>query len=341
MKYVPVLRYRQEERKVIINNTFSDKMMPLIEIVKEKPNIRMRDDFNTIHTRDFSHINIPFMVDFPMDLPITRNTNSEVAAFLRPIQQNIQTRLTRFQQLHGIPNLIPTVSYTPSHGFQNGSINYQNAALRTQFPRLCFRLYLHNFANALPEVTAAVEDGDIVLLDLEEAPHGNPGLFSSYASINQLRNNGCVSVIIRSNVPSVLTNLSLADNQIVAQIDNSLLTAYPTYGFDAFGDYVGVKRDSITEGGSISPGFLFYNWQNNSFTGYRGRTRVLSEFDSHIVPTLIGSPYWSAYSVQHRQQCPGCLTVQNIRSGNESGSNQAKWKGITLSHYLYTMEESL
>lgn len=341
MKYVPVLRYRQEERKVITNHAFSMKMMPLIEIVKEKPNIKMRDSFNVIHTRDFSHINVPFIVDFPMDFPITRNTNGEVAAFLRPIQQNVQTRLTRFQQLQGIPNLIPTVSYTPGANFQNGSITNQSTVLRPLFQRLCFRLYLHNLANALLEVSAVVQAQDILLLDLEEAPHGNPGLIPSYASINQLRNSGCISAVIRSNVPATLTNLSLIDNQIVAQVDNSLLTAYTTYGFDAFGDYVGVKRDSITEGGSISPGFLFYNWQSNSFTGYRGRTRVLSEFESHIVPTLIGSPYWPAYSAQHHQQCPGCLMIQNIRNGNEPGSSQAKWKGITLSHYLYTMEESL
>lgn len=74
MLYVPVMRYRQEERAALHNINFSEKTVPLIEIIREKPDSRMKGDFASIYQREISSINATYlMIDFPTYIPVFGN----------------------------------------------------------------------------------------------------------------------------------------------------------------------------------------------------------------------------------------------------------------------------
>lgn len=52
VKYVPVLRFRDQERLVLKQIRLTGKPLPLIEIVKESPNGNLRGNFEQIHQRE-------------------------------------------------------------------------------------------------------------------------------------------------------------------------------------------------------------------------------------------------------------------------------------------------
>ena len=44
---------------------------------------------------------------------------------------------------------------------------------------------------------------------------------------------------------------------------------YKNIGGNSFSDFVGIKKDNITNGGVQSPGLIFYDAVENAFFGYR------------------------------------------------------------------------
>jgi len=341
MKYVPVLRFRDQERLVLKSITLSQKTMPLIEIVKPTPNGNLNGTFGQIHQKELSHLNVPFMVDFPTHLNTSR-TEATIQNFLRPLQVSQQAKNSALLSLSHISNVIPVISHNPFVPYLANSIVNDATLLRKTYSRLAFRVFSQNINSIINDVERTISIGDILVFDIDDAPHVSPALQLQYQQILQVKQNkNCQTVIIRSAIPSNIYNTGLVNDTPITSINNSLLTAYLGYHFDAFGDFAGLKNDLPSTGGIISPGLIFYSWHTNSYAGYKGRTKVLSEFQAHIGPTLIKSTYWNNYSQPHHQNCPGCKKIQAIVSRQTTSGNQATWKGITLAHYLYTMEEFL
>lgn len=340
-KYVPVLRYRREERGALRNTRISVKAMPLLELMKEKAGQFRNGDFSSTHLRDFEFYNFPFMVDFPLYFHITNSTTASIRNFLRQLKQNPNSRLALFEMLQGNPHMIPVISYDTERPYRNGS--YQNDAnrLRRTFSRLAFRVFeSSDFTTVLNDVNAVVQANDILLYDIDNAPHMQQILQQNYRAIQQIKiSKSCKTVLIRSAInPDIVFN-RLVDGTPVLRADNTLLQAYTGYGFDAFGDFAGIRKDqSITDGGPEDPsaGFLFYSWSNNCFYGYKGRIADWGEFTNHIKPTVMASQSWNRYSAQHHNDCPGCSSISN-NPGNSAGN----WKRISVMHYLHTMEEFL
>ncbi|MFB5083394.1 beta family protein [Symbiobacterium thermophilum] len=342
LKYVPVLRHRQEERIALKEVRLSSKTLPLIEIVKERPRADSRGDFDTIYTADLAELAHPIMVDFPSYLSLVSSTFREVADFLRPVQLDPSRRIDLFGKLASVPNLIPVVTYNPQIPFVAGVITGTARELRKKFSRLAFRLFERDFSSALQEVTSVVQAGDIVVLDIDDVAHTSPTLQPLYREVTALRTKpGCKTVLVRSAISDTVTNIGLIDDQPIASVDNSLVTSYSAYGFDAFGDFAGIKKDLLHYGGTISPGFIYYAWHTNEFIGYRGRIKDLWEFKRHIGPKVMASRYYARYGANHHSTCPGCLMINSIVNGPKTGRHQGLWKRIAVMHYLYTMEEYL
>lgn len=341
LRYVPVLRFRQEERAALQAVKLSAKVLPLIEIVQEVPRAKNNADFGIDYTTELSQLHRPVIVDFPTYEKIGVSLKPEVQNFLRPIQASPQQRVTRFQRLASVVGLIPAVSYATQAPYVPGTIEQLAKALRPVFGRLAFRLFDYAFAAALLGVTRVAQVGDIVVLDLDDAPYGNPALLTKYAQVNALQSKGCTTVLIRSVIPDALANTTLLDDQPVTKIDNSLCTAYQGYGFNAFGDFGGIRKDLPRTGGTVSPGFIFFSWQGTLSIGYKGRIQDLSEFKRHIVPSVLASQYYRQFGTAHHNACPGCKRVNSIATGPDTGKSQGLWKRIAMMHYLYTMEEYL
>ena len=342
MKYVPILRYRQEERAALRSLALTAKTMPLIELVKDKPNANMKGNFKEAYERDLDTVEVPFMVDFPVYLPLNASTQDDVRSFLLPLKRDRKRVITRFIELSSVANLVPVLSYDPYTTYAPGSVAKEAAVLRQNFPRLAFRVHIGHFDDLVADLVGTARTNDIAIFDLDKAPHSNPVLQAKYQKMQRLKSRtGCITVLARAALGAEITNVGLSHGQPIAEADNSLLTMFGTYKFDTFGDFAGIKKDLLQKGGSVSPGLIYYYWTDNCYMGYRGNVKALSEFRQHIVPSLVASPLWKALSPQHLASCPGCKYVAEVHSGNQTGANQAIWKRASIMHYIHTMEESL
>ncbi|MED0759007.1 hypothetical protein P4S96_17780 [Aneurinibacillus thermoaerophilus] len=280
-------------------------------------------------------------LDFPLYFHVVNSTTASIRDFLRTLKVNPAQRLTYFEQLSSNPNLIPVISYNAEAPYVPNSYVSDENRLRQTFNRLAFRIFENpDFNTVLHDINLVIRPDDILLYDIGAAPHTQPFLQAKYNLLQQTKaRKGCRTVIIRSAInPNIIFN-RLIDGGVVLDADNSLLNAYSTYGFDAFGDFAGIRKDhSITDGGpeDPSPGFLFYCATNNYFIGYKGRTPDWNEFTNHIQPSVINSQTWRNHGPIHHQNCPGCQRISS-NPGNSAGN----WKRISIQHYLHTMEEVL
>ncbi len=339
LKYIPVLRFRDQERLVLRVVTLSPKIMPLIEIVKDTPNGNLRGDFHTVHTNELGRLPMPFMVDVPVHFTL-RGIDQDIRNFLAPLQ-NRQNRLNIFLQLTNLRNMIPVISFNPQIPYVPNSLTNEVRVLRQHFSRLAFRVFNTNFPNLSTEINSNINRNDILVLELDRLDYTDQSLRATYRAIlgiKQRRN--CLSVIVKSAIPSGITNNTLGSDRQVVGSNNGLLRDCTNYNFDAFGDYTGIKTNLPTGGGQISPGLIYYSWHTNEYIGFQGIMGNLPSFLNPIATSLMRSQSWLNYGPNHHQSCPGCGRILGlVASQNHSG--QQTWKGITVAHYLHTMEEFL
>lgn len=344
MKYVPVMRFREEERKAFNNTALSDKIVPLVEIMTEKVRSNGKKSCIEAFYNDFNSINTSVFLDFPLYLKTSRNTHSPVFNFVSMLRSTLHARTKLFLDplLLQMKNLIPVCTYDPTLPYISNMIVSEEQMLRSYYNKLAFRIFTQDLSSVINDILLCAKDGDIILYDIDEHLHNNLSIQQTYKAIQDIKAHIDVQIVlIRAAIPSDLTNVELAQDQIIKRADNSLLKEYYQLGFDAFGDYMGVKKDNVTKGGRISPGYIVYSWQDNAYYGFKGNFEDASTFETIIVPDLLKSQIWNQYSTQHKNSCYGCSTIIKISNKTKKGNSQKEWKGFAASHYLYTMEEFL
>lgn len=339
--YIPIFRSRQQENSVLSSFNFHSRMFPLVEILK--PFIRKRKTplrFDEVYLKLFRQISASkFFVDLPVHLREHTSMQPEVIKFIREVINNRQKRAEFLGSLYPMNSkIIPVVSSLKFKGDDNESIAYQTNYLRSKYRSLAFRTTATNFFQDWDDILSEVTSEDYVILDLESVPpHLTPTLSTIVSVWKEL--NVCPKIVVRSAVNQEITNSGLDHNSVVQTIDNSILNTFDSkFHSDAFGDYVGIKKDDVSKGGGISPGFLFYNGISNEYTGFTSKLKKLSEMEDTIVPAILASDAavnMAASQLPFLTNNPGWQKVLGISSGEESGQSQAKFKRIAMEHYLH------
>jgi hypothetical protein len=344
-KYVPVMKNRQAEKEALLNQLMSENILPLIEMVIEKPRTNSTGDFATSHESFFRNLRRPVMVDIPMYLSLSANTKQEVTNFLSPIYNNPMLRVHYLGMLARINNvsIIPVASYNPNTPYSAGLITTQENTLRTIYPTLAFRVYTNVPAAVLTEIREVLQPEDIIILDIGESPHTQNSFTALYSEINNLRSvHPCKTVIVRSAIPQGFYNTHITDGAIITVADNSLINFYNgSYRFDAFGDCAGIRRAEIEDIPASSPAYITYIQANNSYVGYKGVYKQPGTFSTMVLPNYTASTFWTSLTPQHKQACYGCTLIQRMQSGSISPNTAVKWKTITIAHYIRSIDEIL
>lgn len=347
--YTPVFRSRQQENSVLTSFDFGDKILPLVEIIKEGDRV-LKNGTPQIYIQRYKKLltNVnskKILLDLPVYLRVGANTNQEVIRFFRGIISNLQRRIDYYNNYITLNRkIIPVISsLTPQTG-QTDTIIAQFNALSPNYQRVAFRLFLNDFQDSINEIRSCIRETDIIIYDIHTSSTGNPSVITNSGTIySDFRDNH--RILIRSAINTEIQNVDLVHGRIVGAADNSLLTSYKRtpLKYNSFGDFVGIKKDDITEGGSISPGFIIYDPIDNVFYGYRysGDNRELNQFEITIIPSVLNSQFMQELRNHHNHflsNNPGYDTLENIHAGNESGRNQAKFKKISMEHYLHCIK---
>jgi hypothetical protein len=340
--YIPVLKNRDVEMHALRNlyvYPLSKKIVPLIEVVQEKfgSNRTLYDSLRSV-----LDVNTPIMVDI-LNLKNPPKCKKVISDFLNNINHNPIYRSVLFKSLSQFKNLIPVISYDEnSYNFAEKTVQNDSKQLRKIYKRIGYRLKIDHFENALKEILSVINGNDVIIFDIGHTRYDSINLIDYYYKLNHLKAKYKIKLfVINSVIPNDLTNKGLINNTPIPNMDNGLRDVYTSYGFDGFGDYAAIKSHMPTDGGTISPGFIFYSYKYNKFIGYRyNSNRALSEFRTTIIPSLVNSIYWKEYNSIHQHYCPGCRSIIKLNQSNSTG-NQATCKRFSIEHYIYSMYELL
>lgn len=344
--YMPTFRVRQQEMIVLKSFDFGTQMYPLIEIVKEHDRSRKEEiqkTFEEIHNELLEGINAKHVfVDLPIYLKQSGAVKDEVVAFSFSVINNLEKRCEYINRLRlSSAKAIPVIS---SYLFKTGetdSIEKQFNLLNQNFERLAYRLFPISFSIDFEIVKKLIRPSDYIIIDLDQiTPYPkSPPLRPIVNALKEFT--GCCKILLRSAINTDIQNVKLDHGQVVFEADNSHIDIeiMNDFGVNATGDFVGVKKDDLTAGGTISPGFIYFDAVENQYYGYRADIKELSQFENKIVPDVLDSES----SIRMLAETPpylsdnnaGYKTLLNIRNGLESGKSQAKFKKIAMEHYLY------
>ncbi|MDM8176404.1 hypothetical protein QT327_19000 [Olivibacter sp. 47] len=341
---MPTFRARQQENLVLRSFKFDGHMYPMLEIIKEYDRKRDSDKQSPFHEIYLDLIETiqseRVFVDLPLYLKERASMKNEVIAFSRSVIASKERRTKYLQSLgEASPKMIPVISSYLHKTGEIDTLQWQEAHLRPNFPSIAFRVMYNQFNEDWPIINQLATAVDFIILDLDNiAPYPSP-------SVRQIMNawrsfSTCPKIILRSAINTDIQNVGLDHGEVVFDIDNGLIDTYkqPLLG-QCFGDYAGIKKDDLTSGGAISPGFLFYDAVDNQFVGFKGSVKELSEFKDTIVPAVINS------EAAKRMQASGLpylddrnwgwQTLLRIQHEGETGKSQAKFKRIAMEHYLH------
>lgn len=357
LKYVPIFRGRQEELKVLKSFDFGDNIFPCIEIIKDfiraLPKTSKREQtFESEYLPLLKSINAKHVfVDLPIHLKRFRGMKDETLNFLLGVILKREMRTEYLKKLSLLSDkLIPVISSYSQITAERGSIIKQEKELRPDYKTLAFRTFMETFFNDIQQIEPLLKTTDFLIMDW-----GDRELDITDDDQNEiveyLRDIKCTVIIHRNSIKSDITNTNLSHCNIVDAIDNSLLDKYKNFGGSCFSDYVGIKKDNITGGATISPGFVYYDAVNNEFYGYRyqygghkkGEIRPeLEEYEITIIPAVILSDATKRMRKHHFDYLGnanlGWKIIQNIKNGEESGKSPAKFKRIGMEHYLHCIK---
>jgi hypothetical protein len=350
--YMPTFRVRQQETIVLKSFDFENHIYPLLEIVKEFDRSRNDDcqkTFSEIYLdiiRDIRSQHV--FVDLPVYLKQTGSTNVEVLKFALKVLNRPLVRNDYINQLsEQREKIIPVISSYLNTDVEGSSIESQFASISPNFDKVAFRIFPQTFTSDFPIVRRIARETDYIIIDIEQISpyYRSPPLRPLISDLAEFAN--CCKILLRSALNSEIQNVRLDHGQVVYQADNSQIDTETLQKFsvNAVGDFAGIKKDDLTAGGMISPGFIYYDADENQYYGFKASVKDLNEFEQRIVPDVLGSqstyrmlrstpPYLTA-------QNPGYQTLINILEKRESGKNQAKFKKIAMEHYLFCIREKI
>lgn len=367
VKYMPIFRLRTQEKQVLLSRHFGDNVFPLLEIIKRfeikprepKQEKKRKSNGKRKEEKTFEQVYLPILknikarkvfVDLPVHMKQPPNMKPEVVEFLRKVVDDRNERTAHILKFAEYSDrVIPVVStYMQKRNNEPNSIKLQEKDLRPTFSTIAFRTFPATFSQDIKQIEAIVKNGDFIIYDLENTliDKEDPDVIKS--ELESLRNDkGCEIIIVRNVVSSDVKNSEIQHGKKIDTIVSDLIGKYIELHGSGFGDYVGIKKDGVTKGAGISPGFLLFDPVENAYYGFRGDVykedgkivRKVSDFEKIIVPDVLKS---AAISRMKKSGLPylndiniGWKKINGIKAGSESGQSQAKFKRISMEHYLH------
>lgn len=338
---MPVFRVRKHEMEVLRAFDFGRRMCPYIEIVKEKD--RPRKMSSSLLYRSVIHgikSNTVF-VDIPVQFRLDSKKDKEVIEFLTPMQ-NVDYRirtLISFASLQQVEKMVPVISSYHKITSETGSIKKQADKLRPTFPRLAFRVTAKDpeFESELDQVESHLTAEDHLIVDFEEDAVNLESDHIKELIVRLSKITICPIVVFRSAIPNSIKYKDLQDDEEVPGADNGLLRKYKTLGASAFGDYAGIKKDLLPNGGGsdkITYGCIYYDGTNNQYYGYKASQPGYAAVKDSVIPSVINSQASERMlesSMQYlNNENRGWKLLQDEKTGTPGDI-----KRVSMEHYLH------
>lgn len=367
LQYMPIVRFRQEELKVLSHFYFGDHIYPCVEIIKDidssPAEAAVKKKAKYKKPTSFEELVIPILwripskkvfVDLPVHMKADKNVQEDVVRFLLSIVAKRSEKTKYLLKLKDIARkIIPVISTYSQITGEIDSIKLQEKDLRPHFTSIAYRTLPLTFENDLLQIEAIAQPQDFLIVDLNDyvADPEDEDIIPIVERLKAFKK--CHITIVRSAMDHTITNVGLEPGLIVQEADNRLLNTYKQLCGNSFGDYAGIKKDKVNDGRGKSPGFIFYNPVNNNFYGFRGSVNKegksnqdLDDFENIIIPAvmkseiikLIQSSELGFFNCNNR----GWKILNDMHKRIDTKTKSpSKFKRISIEHYLHCLKTKI
>lgn len=361
MIYVPMLKNRKAEITVVnnMNGCFSDKIIPLLEVLADTYEVRymldpLTDDFiYTNHGKSKRRVKeIPTDKDI-ITLQNIKNILKEKLVFIDYFRFNIKKYgkkikasnvdlalrfnndenlyKERVKEISRFPNMIPVVSIKAGFDMNKTELKAFLQELQKENDSVALRIteeWLEKYKDIMKNV---LRPSDYLLFDISEQ---NPkSKFMEIEELNELK----ISVqIILLNSPrkASIKNGEYNIHGTTDLIDNCASDMALEYGLQGYGDYCGLKDALPSDGGGGGIGAalaLFYDYNSNSFYSYlEPDTSIGLGGYKKIIPIILADKG----ILDNINDCPAIKMIEKMKISKKSGS-WSTWHSINATRYIY------
>lgn len=356
MIYVPMLKIREEEIRVAkeMNSCFSDKIVPLFEIVNEKYQTTYKKDKNgefVLEQRktrkckikaepteediitlqlinDIADGKLVFMDYFRFSLSkYGKNISFRKAELSFNLNNDLELYKKKLLETTRYNNMIPVISLKPDCDFPKSDYKRFVAELQTNTMHIALRITEERIDQS-KDVIQGLRKTDFLLFDIEEQ---NPeAKFMEIQELVDLQPD-CQMVLLNSPRKLAVKNGEYPEHDQTDLINNCARTVAEDNGFDGYGDYCGIKDAMPTNDGSNGTGAalaLLYDYEQNVFYSYCNHDTSLGMSG---YSTLIPIIKEEEPLLNPNSDCPGYAKIHTLPS---TGS-WSTWHHINAARYIY------
>ena len=357
MIYVPMLKTRGEEFRVIssVSGCFSEKVIPLIEIIAEKYKVTYMVDekgefiyekrknrnckIKALPTEQdiitLQHINQlvgkkrVFIDYFRFTLDkYGRNIDFSNAELSYNLNNSYNLYKDKVLSTTEYSNMIPVVSVKPGFDIPRMELVEFLKLLQSKSEQVALRIteeWLEKYQDIIKNV---LRKEDYLLFDIEEQ---NPeAKFMEIEEIQEYRDK-CKIVLLNSPRKLSVKNGEYPEHGITDLIDNCAKDKANEYGLNGYGDYCGLKDAMPTISGSNGTGAalaLMYDYEDNVFYSYCNHDTSLGmQGYRTLIPLILEDEV-----ILNRDD--DCLGYEKIH-GMQGNGNWNTWHHINAVRYIH------
>ena len=357
-----MLKMRSEELRVVkkMKGYFSDKIIPLIEILDDKYEPRYKMDSMTNEfiykevgksrrrvtevPQESDIITLEFLNELVNEKPLfidyfrfTRKKYGNNIDFSKvelawKLNNNEELYKNKIRDISKFSNMIPVVSIKKEFGMKKGHLKNFLLEIHEKNNSIALRIteeWLEEYDEVIKEV---LTNRDYLLFDIEEqSPE------TKFMELEELIEKDYNAQIVLLNSPRKLSinNGQYPAHGVTDLIDNSARDKVSEYDLDGYGDYCGHKDTLPMLGGSNGTGAalaLLYDYKSNEFYSYvnkdtsQGMRGYLALIPVILAEKMILDPL------------DECLAIKEIENLKSSG-NWTTWININLTRYIHQIHK--
>lgn len=346
MKYVPYLYSMDGELSALKHQNFSQKICPLINIVKDKKTQKtsksVLDEIEKIIKLKSKN---EFFVNIPMNLDLTKKKiKNPISKFYEAIESDSNYQLSILNRFSKLCNVTPVIDVNVDN-YNYGNLKELKSGINgTSF---AYIFYAKKSRPLLEEISTLITPNDILIYYLDTYDFYKNSIKDDLKRINDLKKDINFKSLVIKQIYNDLTFFKLPNGEITPNdigydcIDSDFYNDFSSFKFDYIGDHCGIRNSPIYQGGLSYPAFIAINKSTFSHFGFKGLEKDINSYVSTLLPNILKSEYWNnILSDNHKQSCHGCSQIQHFESlriaRNESNpiNNATTWKEIVISHYI-------
>ena len=363
MIYVPILKTREEELRVIRNakGCFSDKIIPLIEVITEKYKDVYQTDANGEFIRQLQGTRMVKIKCVPTEQDIItlpninelidnkkvfidyfrfslnkygRDINFNNAELSYNLNNNYDLYKEKVLSVTQYENMIPIISVKPKFDISKSELIAFLSQLQNRTEQVGLRMTEEWIDEYQEIIKRSLREKDYLLFDIEEQ---NPKV--KFMEIEKILGYQARCKVILLNSPRKLSirNGEYPEQGTTDLIDNCARDIAREYQLEGYGDYCGLKDTMPLKNGSNGTGAalaLLYDYNNNVFYSYCNHDTSLGMSGYRTLIPIIKA---DEKRLNADGDCPGYEKIHEL-----SGSgNWNTWHHINAIRYIYQVYKNI